>query len=82
MTESYGTYQLPFLSNGEHVTKDCVYDDPLEKKKAKFTCELDPLDKTKAYYKPEYGCFKTADTGKYEGLAENAKVEVRKNIIC
>jgi hypothetical protein len=80
ITDTYGTYNLPFLFNNDFVTEDCVYDDPSEKRKAVFFCEIDPLDKTKAYYTSEYGCFKTANTEKYDELAKNAENEVIKNI--
>eukprot|EP00116_Pleurobrachia_bachei_P000427 sb/3460689/ len=76
ITDTYGTYNLPFLFNNDFVTEDCVYDDPSEKRKAVFFCEIDPLDKTKAYYTSEYGCFKTANTEKYDELAKNAENEI------
>ena len=66
------------MFNGKTVTKDCVYDD--DDRKAEFLCELDPLDKSKAFYTPSYGCFKTANTEEFDKLADGAKDAVRKNI--
>ena len=78
ITDAYGTYELPFAFNGKLVTKECEYDD--DDRKAEFLCEPDPLDKSKAYYTPSYGCFKTANTDKFNALADGAKDAVRKNI--
>ena len=52
-----------------------MYDD--DDRKAEFLCELDTLDKSKAYYTPSYGCFRTANTDQFDALADNAKNAVR-----
>ena len=70
---------MPFEFIGKSVSKDCVYDDD-DDRKSEFLCELDTLDKSKAYYTPSYGCFRTANTEQFDALADNAENAVRKNI--
>ena len=69
------------MTNGEVHEAECEYDkNSTEKRVAKFYCETDILDKTKAFFRPEFGCYKTANSEAYEKLAAESASKV--SVLC